>query len=174
MKKNYIFFITLGMMSAALAYTATDIYVPALPAIQHYFSTSIHATQYTLSAYLFGLAVAQITAGPIVDHVGYRKIFIYSILGFILASSICFFSNNITILIATRAFQAIFAGGVGITARASFIRRFTAEQTRHIFTTVSPFIILSAVISPLIGGYIVYYINWQYIFLFLIFYGVAL
>lgn len=172
MKDNI--FIILGLFSMGLAFTATDIYVPALPAIQHYFSVSVNQVQYTLSAYLLGLAVAQIISGPIVDHFGYRKILLPSIAIFIMLTLVCAFSPNIKILISARIFQALLAGVIGITARASFIKRFDSERTAYIFMTLAPAIILSAVIAPIIGGFIVSYINWQSIFLFLALYCIIL
>lgn len=174
MKKNDNVFIGLGLLAMALAFTSTDIYVPAMPVIRDYFSAATYQVQYTLSTYLFGLAIAQLTAGPIVDHIGCRKIFLPSIVGFIFVSLTCMFAPNIIILIIARTFQALFAGVIGITARASFIRRFDAARTSYIFRTLAPYIILSAVIAPIIGGYIVYYINWQTIFLSLMLYGILL
>lgn len=174
MKKGDTLFIIMGMLAMSLAFTSTDIYIPALPTIQHYFSTSINYTQYTISTYLLGLAIAQLTAGPIVDHIGYRKCFLPSIFAFILATILCILATNILTLIVARVFQALFAGSLGITARASFIRKFTSEETSHIFITYAPFIILSGVIAPIIGGYVVYYFNWQSVFIFLVLYGCLL
>lgn len=174
MKKDDTLFIVFTLISMGLGYTATDIYLPALPTLQHYFLTSVSHAQYTLTSYLLGLAIAQFTSGPIIDHFGYRQILLGSIVSFIFVTLLCLFAPTIDMLIFARGFQALFAGIIGITTRASMIRRFNAEKTSYIFMTLSPLLVLSGVIAPIIGGYIVYYLNWQSVFIFLLFYSCAI
>ena len=171
MKNNDTLFIIFAIITLGLAYTATDIYLPALPNIQHYFSASINQAQYTLTSYLLGLAIAQVIAGPIIDHLGYRKMLLPNLLFFIIVTCICAMANSIIMLIIARALQALSVGVVAVIARASFIKRFTADRAAYILTTFGPFLALSGAIAPVVGGFIAHYSNWRGVFIFLALYS---
>lgn len=174
MKNQDGFFITLALYTLALAYLSIDIYLPALPQIQHYFAANISQTQQTLTTFFFGLAIAQILAGPTIEHLGYRKVLIAAFSCFVATSVICTFAHNIETLIITRFFQALCTGTLGVTVRASFVKRFKPEKVTQIFVTYGPFIILSSVIAPTLGGFIVGLSNWRGVFFALSVLGAAL
>lgn len=174
MKKYDSLFIIFAFFAIALAYTATDIYLPALPSIQTYFHISINLTQLTVTFYLLGWGIAQVIAGPISDHFGYRKIMLPCVITFAIVTLVCTFASNITLLIIGRAFQAVSGGMIGVTARASFIKRFDKERATYILMTLSPSILLSWIIAPLVGGTIVHYSNWRMVFLFLAIYSLII
>lgn len=166
--KTFIFFVILAL---GLAYTATDIYLPALPDLQQHFNVSVNQAQYTLSAYLFGLAFAQIIAGPIIDYFGYRKTLLPILSVFVLVTLLCVIAHNLIFLILMRCIQALTAGIVSVLARASFIKRFAPQRAAYILTTFWPFLVLSGVFTPVIGGVISHYSNWQGVFIFLAIYS---
>ncbi|NNM58547.1 MAG: multidrug effflux MFS transporter [Legionellales bacterium] len=172
--KQDTLFIFFAMLTLALVYTASDIYLPALPTIQTYFSASIDQAQYTVTTYLLGWGIAQFIAGPIIDHLGYRKILLFCIVSFIITTLICAFSINLDLLIFARAFQSIFAGMIGVTARASFIKRFDITRAAYLLMTLTPTIMLSTILAPIVGGYLVYSMGWRSIFIFLVLYSAVI
>ncbi|MEW7982691.1 MAG: hypothetical protein AB2812_07850, partial [Candidatus Sedimenticola endophacoides] len=52
----------------ALGPLATDMYLPAFPTLMREFGVGIAATQQTLSVFLVGFALAQLTYGPLSDR----------------------------------------------------------------------------------------------------------
>jgi MFS transporter, DHA1 family, multidrug resistance protein len=164
-------FIFFALFAMALAFLATDIYLPALPAIRQSFQASIYQVQHTLSTYMFGLALAQVITGPFIDHVGCRKLILLTTAAFILLSLACAASVGVVYLTAFRALQGFLAGMIGVTARASFIQRFSSERTQSIFMTYGPWVILTSVIAPGLGGGIVHVMGWRAVFGFLSIYG---
>src|SRR5262245_66567842 len=83
------------------------IFVPALQLVAHDFDASASTTQLTLSAYIVGLALGQLTYGPISDHFGRRPVlgvgmFIYA--GSCLAAVV---APTINALIMARLLQAV-------------------------------------------------------------------
>ena len=54
-------------LTALVAYgpISTDLYLPSLPAMQQAFATDIAAVQLTLTAFVWGFAVAQLAYGPL-------------------------------------------------------------------------------------------------------------
>src|SRR5258706_4160097 len=57
----------------ALGPLANDMYVPSLPALSHDLVATTSQVQMTLSAFILGLALGQIIAGPISDALGRRR-----------------------------------------------------------------------------------------------------
>ena len=171
MKANDKCFIFFMILLLGLAYTATDIYLPALPAIQQYFNISVNQAQYTFTIYLFGLVFAQIVAGPIIDHIGYRRTLLPLLFIFVVITLFCVVSQSFIFFIIMRFIQALTAGIISVLARASFIIRFSPERAAYIVTTFGQFIMLSGVFAPVIGGIIAHYSHWQGVFIFLAIYS---
>src|SRR5689334_9991189 len=68
---------------------ATDMYLPSLPAVSQELSASMSLTQITLTAYILGLALGQIIAGPISDALGRRRPLLVGVAAFVIASLLC-------------------------------------------------------------------------------------
>lgn len=170
-EKTFIILITLA---AILNYAATEIYLPALPALKVWFNTSISQLQFTISIFFLGSAIAQFITGPIIDRFSYRKTALSACAAFILASLICALSTDILEFTFSRLLQAFATGTLAIVARASLIKTFSAEKTMHIYLYISPALALSLSFSPFIGGYLSYYLGWQSVFYFLTGVGIIL
>jgi MFS family permease len=71
----------------------------ALPAIQEGFRTTGGQLQLIISCYASAYAVFLITGGRLGDLYGYKRMFMTGMAGFILASAICAFALNSSVLI---------------------------------------------------------------------------
>lgn len=81
-KKSRVLLIAfLGIMSA-MAPLATDMYLPALPALSSEFSASTSATQLTLTMTMLGMAIGQIFLGPLSDMYGRKASLFVPLIGF--------------------------------------------------------------------------------------------
>ena len=70
---------------------ATNLFVPALPAIALAFDSSTSATQLTVSAALIGIAIGQLVIGSLSDHVGRRMPALIGTGLFVILSVLCAF-----------------------------------------------------------------------------------
>src|SRR2546423_536576 len=92
---------------------ANDMYVPSLPALSHDLSATTSQTQMTLSAFILGLALGQVIAGPISDARGRRWPLLIGIAVYALVSLLCIVTPSITVFILLRFVQGI-AGAAGV------------------------------------------------------------
>ena len=91
-KKSRVLLIAfLGIMSA-MAPLATDMYLPALPALSSEFSASTSATQLTLTMTMLGMAIGQIFLGPLSDMYGRKAPLFFGMIVFALVSAGCCFA----------------------------------------------------------------------------------
>jgi len=104
MKKSQTSIILIGLLSAFSLLTF-DLYQPSLPYITNYFGTTHSLSQLTLSIYLFVFGITQLVWGPLIDHFGRRRLLPGSLILAVVASFICVFAPNITLLIIGRALQ---------------------------------------------------------------------
>ena len=102
----------------AVGPAATDMYLPAFPAVEASFGTAPGTAQLTLAAWFAGLAVGQITQGTLSDRFGRRVPLIVGTAVFTLACLGCALAPTIDWLAAFRALAAIGASAGMVIPRA--------------------------------------------------------
>ena len=173
-KKSRVLLIAfLGIMSA-MAPLATDMYLPALPALSSEFSASTSATQLTLTMTMLGMAIGQIFLGPLSDMYGRKAPLFFGMIVFALVSAGCFFAGSIEPFLALRFLQG-FAGASGIVIARAIARDVAqgVELTRFlsILMLVNG---LAPILAPVLGGQILIFSSWRFIFAVLAAIGVIL
>lgn len=105
--------VLLGMLTAFGPFV-TDMYLPSLPSMGEYFSTSSSMVQLGLTTSMIGLAVGQIFFGPLSDRYGRRIPLQVAMWLFIVSTIFCLFAQNIQQFVAFRLIQGIAGAGGGL------------------------------------------------------------
>ncbi len=100
---------------------ATDLYLPALPALTAGFGAAMSHAQLTLTALLLAFGVSQMFWGPLSDRFGRRPILLIGMSAFVVASVGSTFSPSIEQLIVWRAVQGA-AMGAGVMCARAIVR----------------------------------------------------
>ena len=152
---------------------AMHIFVPALPAVAHDFHTSAAAAQMTLSVYIVGLSLSQLTYGPISDHFGRRPVLMFGMALYSAASLAALFAPTIGSLVAARLLQAL-GGGSGLVLGRAIVRDGAAGETAarrlslmNLMTMAGPGL------APMIGAAMVGATGWRSIFALISLLGLA-
>lgn len=163
-KSNLKLVIVLALISG-LGPISIHVVVPILPSIKTAFGASNTVTQFTLTLGVVTMALATIGFGPAADRYGRKPIALFGLILFILGSAICVWSPNIEVLIAGRIVQAI-GGAAGVVVSRAIIRdMFSREETARVLGQVMSIVVLAPVLAPVIGGFIVEFAGWQYVFI---------
>ena len=98
------------LMIAQFMYIAdlTVVYI-ALPAIQSEFKTNSATVQWVVVSYSLAYAVALITGGRLGDIFGRKQIFLWGLVGFTTASTLCSLALNSNVLVFSRFYQGLMA-----------------------------------------------------------------
>ncbi len=157
--------IGLIIIIAVSASMVGDIYLPALPAIAHYFSLSHAYIELTVSFFFLGLGSSIIIYGPLSDHIGRKKVILA---GFILAlfTTIYFVFHQHSSNLMLIRFLLGFGMGATMLFKPMIRDCFNKKQLSIIGGYVmAAFSIMSAVV-PITGGALQQYFSWQAVFYF--------
>lgn len=171
--EHYIF---LSVVTAigSIGLFATDIYLPALPAMAIDFHCTQAQIQMSFCSFFLGLAFCQLIAGALSDQFGRKQILMIGIALFTVASWLCATANTLSEFVGFRLLQAV-GGGVGsVVFRALIVDRFHRLEAAKIFSVIFPIIGLSSAIAPLIGGYITSLWGWRGTFFFMTAFGAVI
>lgn len=137
----------------------------SLPQMAEALGESPLKMQWAVISYALTLAIFIPISGFLADKYGTRKVFLSAIVIFSIGSLMCAISPTLDILIGSRIVQGI--GGAMMTPVARLI--LVKSYPRNKLLTVMNFAVIPALIAPLVGpvlgGYIVQYFSWHWIFL---------
>lgn len=163
----------LGTVSAT-GPLAIDLYLPALPQMKTQFATTASLMQLSITACLIGLALGQLIAGPLSDQYGRRKPLIIGFILFGLVSLAMAFIHSVALLIILRFVQGL-AGATGqVLARAVARDLFSGERLTHFYALLNTVNGVFPIIAPIIGGFMIRYVDWQAIFILLAVIGIII
>lgn len=116
------------------------------------------------SAYFLARAVALPVFGKLADIYDNKRIFLFSITLFITASICAGLADSMTFLIVSRVFQGIGAGGNFALVYIVLSKVAPPGKRAHTLSLGSSVWGISSVIGPTLGGFIVSYFSWRWIF----------
>jgi DHA1 family bicyclomycin/chloramphenicol resistance-like MFS transporter len=162
--------ILLGALTA-VGPASTDMYLPAFPAIEASLHEPPGSAQLSLAAWFAGLAVGQITQGTLSDRYGRRAPLIVSTALYTLCCAACALSPSILVLSVFR-FLAAVAAAAGMVIPRAVVRDLADGHAAAILMSRLVLVMGAApILAPTIGGAVLAFANWRWIFWILTFYG---
>ena len=142
----------------------TTIVNVAIPAMSAGLKISLDGILWVLNAYILVYAVLLITAGRLGDLYGQRNLFAAGLAVFTIASALCGLSQDENQLIAARVLQGV--GGALLVPQTLAILTglFPPERRGAAFGIWAGVAGLATLAGPTIGGAIVTYVDWRWIF----------
>lgn len=151
----------LGFFVILLDTTIVNVAIPTMLDSLH---ASLDQILWVINAYLLTLAVLLVTAGRIGDILGQRNLFAFGLGLFTLASMLCGISSDANQLIAARIVQGVGAAIMSPQALVIVTTIFPAERRGAALGIMGAVTALASVAGPTLGGVIVTYLNWRWIF----------
>ena len=137
----------------------------ALPAMANSLGVSPLRMQSVVVAYSLTMAMLIPASGWMADRFGTRRLYVSAIIVFTLGSLLCAVSQSLAQLVLSRIVQGIGGALLLPVGRLAVLRAFPREQ----FLKAMSFVALPGLIGPLIGptlgGWLVEYASWHWIFL---------
>ncbi len=136
----------------------------ALPAMALEFGVPAPSMSIAMTAYLLALAVLIPASGAMADRFGLRRVFCASIGVFVAGSIVCSLAVDLPTMVAARLLQG--AGGAMMAPLGRLILLRTVER-RHLVSAMAWTLVpafLGPMLGPPLGGLLVTYLDWRWIF----------
>jgi EmrB/QacA subfamily drug resistance transporter len=152
--------VMLAMFMGAIEATIVSTAMPAIVADLGGFSLY----SWVFSAYLLMNSVTVLIYGKLSDLFGRKPILTFGIIIFLIGSILCGFATSMKTLIIFRLIQGFGAGAVTPIATTIVGDIYTTEERAKIQGYLASVWGISAITGPAVGGFLVQYVSWHYVF----------
>lgn len=158
----------------AIAPLATDMYVPAFPAVARDLSATATGVQLTLTTFFVGMALGQLVGGPVSDQRGRRVPLLAGIVVMTIASVVCAVAPSIGVMMAARFVQGFAGGWAMVIGRAVIVDLATGAQLIKVLNVIAAVGGIAPIVGPLLGAVILQLSGWRVSFWTVAALGVAM
>jgi MFS transporter, DHA1 family, multidrug resistance protein len=152
----------------AVGSIATNLYIPALPAVREHFGADVVHVQATFSVSLVTFAIGMLAWGPFSDRYGRRTAVLSGMTIVLIGATIGMTAQSLPWLIVGRGVQA-FGTSVGIAvSRAIISDRFPVERMAAAIAQLAIVSVLTNGLAPVLGGFLTAGFGWRAVFAALI------
>ncbi len=137
----------------------------ALPDIAKSLNHSPLAMQSAVISYALTVALLIPVSGWMADRFGTRRIFIIAVSLFSFGSLLCALSPSLTFLVVSRVIQGIGGAMMMPVARLALLRAYPRSELLPILNFVTIPGLVGPILGPLLGGILVTYATWHWIFI---------
>jgi len=148
----------------AVGLLASDLYLPALPAMQQQLAASVTAAQATMAVFMLALAASQLAWGWAADRFGDRGTILCGTALLAIGSVTCALAADIELMLAGRLLQGLGAGAATVAVPALIRRRFSETEAVGAMAVVAMAESVIPALGPVAGAALVMLADWRYAF----------
>lgn len=162
------------VLLTAIAPLATDMYVPAFPAVAAELAATATQVQLTLTTFFVGMASGQLIGGPVSDRLGRRRPLIAAVVVMTLASIGCAIAPGIGVMMAARLVQGFAGGWAMVIGRAVIVDLARGARLIRVLNVIAAVGGIAPIVGPLVGAAILQLSTWRMSFWTLVGLGVVM
>ncbi|MDQ3904994.1 MAG: MFS transporter, partial [Actinomycetota bacterium] len=151
----------IGMFMSVLD---TSIVNVAIPTIQNEFGGTTDDVEWVVTGYTLTLGVVVPITAWLGDRVGLKQLYNLALLAFAAGSALCGLAGGLNSLVIFRILQAAPGGILPVITLAILLRIVPRHQLGAAMGLYGLGIVFAPGIGPVLGGYLVEYVNWRLIF----------
>ncbi|RXK01007.1 MFS transporter [Arcobacter sp. CECT 8986] len=165
------FILSFGNFIVVLDTTITNV---AIPTISGDLGVSTTQGTWVITTYAVAEAITVPLTGWLSKQFGEVRVFLVSVVGFVIFSTLCGLSNSLEFLIVFRIFQGLTAGPI-IPLSATLLLSIFPKDKSHVAMAIwGMMTVVAPIFGPILGGYISDNWHWAWIFYINIFFGLIL
>ncbi|WP_194233759.1 MDR family MFS transporter [Paenibacillus donghaensis] len=150
-----------GMFLVILDSTVMNV---AVPKLVNAFGTNLSTIQWVITAYTLSLSAVIPLAGWFSDRFSPKRMFMTSIVLFVIASVLCALAQTPEQLIVFRILQGLGGGMVAPIGIATVFTVSPPDKRGSVMGVLGIPMLLAPILGPVLSGWLIEYVNWHWIF----------
>ncbi|MGZ4134332.1 MAG: DHA2 family efflux MFS transporter permease subunit, partial [Tumebacillaceae bacterium] len=151
-----------GAFMSTLAMSMINV---AIPNLMSHFQTDLDSVQWTLTGFMLATGIIAPVTGYLGDRFTFKRLYVFALIGFTIASFLCSIAWNIESLVAFRILQGLFNGIIMPTTMTIIYQIVTREKQAFAISLWSVSAMLAPAIGPTLSGWLIQYMSWKWLFL---------
>src|SRR5580704_6536387 len=157
--------ITAALMLATLMNTLdSTIANVALPHIQGSVSAAQDQITWVLTSYIIATGLMTPLSGWLAQKIGRKRMFLFSIVGFTIASILCGIATSLPEIVIFRLLQGIAGASMMPLSQAVMLDIYPPKMIPRVMSIWSSAVILGPIVGPTLGGYLTEEFSWRWVF----------
>jgi len=136
----------------------------SLPHIAGNLSATVDEVTWVLTSYLVANAIILPITGWLSNHFGRKRLLLFSVMGFTLASFLCGIAPSLPLLILFRVMQGACGGALQPLSQAVLLESFPPESRGKAMGFWGLGIVVAPVLGPVFGGWLTDSYSWRWVF----------
>ena len=152
------------MLATVMQALDTTIANVALPHMQGSVGASQEQISWVLTSYIVAAAIFMPLVGFASDRLGRRRVFLWSVMGFTVASMLCGAAQSLGQLVLFRLLQGVFGASLVPLSQAVMLDTFPREKHGAAMAMWGMGVMLGPILGPTLGGWLTEYYSWHWVF----------
>ncbi len=158
-------FITVSVMLASIMQSLdTTIANVALPRIQGSLSATQDQMAWVLTSYIVAAAIMTPLSGWLAGQIGRKRVFVYSVAGFTLASMLCGLAQSLPQMVMARLLQGLCGAALVPLSQAVLLDINPPARHARAMAVWVMGVTLGPIVGPALGGWLTENYNWRWVF----------
>jgi DHA2 family multidrug resistance protein len=157
--------ITVSIMLATIMQALdTTIANVALPYMQGSLSAAQDQIAWVLTSYIVAAAIMTPVTGWITGRIGLKRVFLFSVGGFTVASMLCGSATSLGQMVAFRLLQGIFGAALVPLSQSVLLDINPRERQGQAMAIWGAGIMVGPILGPTLGGWLTFNYDWRWVF----------
>ncbi len=157
--------ITLSVMLASIMQALDNtIANVALPRIQGSLSATQDQMTWVLTSYIIAAAIMTPLSGWLAGQVGRKRVFLFSVVGFTIASALCGLAQSLPEIVLARLFQGLCGAALIPMSQAVLLDINPPERHASAMAVWVMGVTIGPILGPALGGWLTENYNWRWVF----------
>ncbi|MGC8503655.1 MAG: DHA2 family efflux MFS transporter permease subunit [Acidithiobacillus sp.] len=153
--------VMLAVVMQVLDLTIVNVALPHMMGSLHANSDQI---TWALTSYMVANVIILPLTGLLVERYGQRKLMLWSVVGFVIASALCGQSHTLAEIVLWRFIQGIFGAALAPVGQTIMLGAYPPEKRGQAMAILGIGIMLGPILGPTLGGYLTDTLSWRWVF----------
>jgi len=152
------------MLTTIMQALDTTIANVALPHIQGAVGATQDQIAWVLTSYIVAAAICMPLTGFVSARFGRKRVFIWSVVGFTIASMLCGAAQSLDQLVLFRLLQGVFGASLVPLSQSVLLDSYPKKQHGSAMALWGVGVMVGPILGPSLGGWLTEYYNWRWVF----------